>query len=500
LLIRPRSSDIKVILDNVGKVIMGLGLAMILPLILSLSLSEWKPALDFTVGMLACFVFGAFTRITCHTDEKTSWMTGMTTVALSWLVAMVFAAIPLYLSGHFGSFLDACFDSMSGLATTGLSVIQDLDHLAYGTNLWRHLMMFLGGQGIVVVVLTFFVAGSSRAMEMYMGEGREERILPNVISTARFIWTVSLVYMVIGTLMLWITTMGAGLPPAKGFFHSICLFMAGFDTGGFTPQSQSIMFYHSMWLEVATMVTMFLGMMNFGLHYSIWRGNRRELYRNVEVKTVGVTLLGLASLTVVGLAWLGVYPGAVATFRHGFYQVISAHSGTGFMTMYGRQFVLQWGPLAMFAVMIAMAIGAMSGSTAGGIKSLRVNIGARAVWREVKKLMSPPDTVIAHKYHQIQDRIITDRLVNGVFVITACYLVVYLGGALVITLYGYPISEALFESTSACANVGLTTGITSPAMPAVVKVLFIIQMWAGRLEFMSVFLLFGFIIAMIRGK
>lgn len=500
MLIRPRGSDIKVILENVGKVIMGLGLAMLVPLTLSLSLSEWKPALDFTVGILACFVFWAVTSITCHTEEKTSWMTGMITVALSWLVAMVFAAIPLYLSGHFGSFLDACFDSMSGLATTGLAVIQDLDHLAYGTNLWRHLIMFLGGQGIVVVVLTFFVAGSSRAMEMYMGEGREERILPNVISTARFIWTVSLVYMVIGTLILWVTTMSAGLPPAKGFFHSICLFMAGFDTGGFTPTSQSIMFYHSMWLEMATILTMFLGMMNFGLHYSIWRGNRRELYRNVEVKTVGVTLLGLTALTIVGLAHLGVYPGAVASFRHGFYQVISAHSGTGFMTVYGRQFVLQWGPLAMFAVIIAMSIGAMSGSTAGGIKALRVNIGGRTIWRDVKKLMSPPDTVIVQKYHHIQDRIITDRLVNGVFVITACYLVVYLGGALVMTLYGYPISEALFESTSACANVGLTTGITSPAMPAVVKALFIIQMWAGRLEFMSVFLLFGFIIAMIRGK
>ena len=500
MLIRPRGSDIRIILENVGKVIMGLGVAMLVPLILSLSLSEWKTALDFAVGILACFIFWAITSITCRTEEKPSWMVGMTTVGLSWLVAMVFAAIPLYLSGHFGSFLDACFDSMSGLATTGLAVIQDLDHLAYGTNLWRHLIMFLGGQGIVVVVLTFFVAGTSRAMEMYMGEGREERILPNVISTARFIWMVSLVYMVIGTFILWMATLQSGMSPAKGFFNSICLFMAGFDTGGFTPTSQSIMFYHSLWLEVATMVTMCLGMMNFGLHFSVWKGNRRELYRNVETKTVGVTLLGLAALTAVGLAQLGVYPGAVANFRHGFYQVISAHSGTGFMTIYGRQFVLQWGPLAMFAVVIAMSIGAMSGSTAGGIKALRVNIGARSIWREIKGLMSPPDTVIVQKYHHITDRVITDRMVRGVFIITACYLLTYLGGALVLTLYGYPMSEALFESTSACANVGLTTGITSAAMPALVKVIFIIQMWAGRLEFMSVFLLLGFIIALVRGK
>jgi trk system potassium uptake protein len=500
LLIRPRSSDIKVILENVGRVTMGLGIAMLVPLALSLGLREWKPALDFTIGVFACVVFWSVTGLTCRTDKKPSWMAGMATVALSWLSAMVFGAIPLFLSGHFGSFLDACFDSMSGLATTGLAVVQNLDHMAFGTNLWRHLIMFLGGQGIVVVVLTFFMVGSSRAMEMYLGEGREERILPNVISTARFIWMVSIVYLVIGTAILWVTTMGAGMPPAKGLFHSICLFIAGFDTGGFTPTSQSIIFYHSMWLELATMITMFLGMMNFGLHFSVWRGNRRELYRNSEIRTLGLTMSVTVVLGVVGLSMLGAYPGAVANFRHGLYQIVSAHTGTGFMTIYGKQFLNQWGPLAVFGIIVAMAFGGAAGSTAGGIKAIRVNVGGKAIWKDVKKLLSPPDTVIVQKYHHIRERVVTDGMVRSVMAITACYVLTYIGGALVLTLYRYPIAEALFESTSACANVGLTTGLTSPAMPWVVKVVFIAQMWAGRLEFMSVFLLLGFLIAMVRGR
>ncbi|MBN1289970.1 MAG: TrkH family potassium uptake protein [Actinobacteria bacterium] len=500
MLVRPRRSDIKIIIRNVGKVVIGLGVAMAIPMALSLCLQEWKPALDFAIGIFACLIFGMTTEITCKTGEPSSWGSGLPTVALSWLTAMVFGAIPLYLSGHFGSFLDACFDCMSGLATTGLSIIQDLDHLAYGTNLWRHLIMFLGGQGIIVVVLTFFVAGTSGAMEMYRGEGREDQILPNVISTARFIWTVSIVYLIIGTSILLVTVVNAGLPAGKGLFHSICLFMAGFDTGGFTPLSQGIIFYHSIWLELATILTMCLGMMNFGVHFSVWRGNRRELFRNDEMKTLLITVFGLVILTQVGLSRLGAYPNAVAMFRKGFYQVISAHSGTGFMTIYGNEFVTRWGPLAFFAVTLAMGFGAAAGSTAGGIKALRINITARSIWGDIKKLLSPPDTVIVQKYHHVRDIVITNKLVHGVMVITTCYIITYIGGALVLAMYRYPMAEALFESTSACANVGLTTGITSPGMPALVKAVFILQMWGGRLEFMSVFLLIGMLVAIARGR
>lgn len=501
MLLRPRTSDIKIILENVGKVVLGIGAAMVIPLIISLALREWVPALDFLIGMLACLVFGGVTRLTCRTEETASWMVGMVTVALAWLAAMVMAAIPLFLSGHFGSFLDACFETMSGLATTGLTLIQDLDHLAFGTNFWRHLIMFLGGQGIVVVVLTFFVSGSSRAMELYLGEGRDERILPNVISTARFIWAVSLLYLVVGSFMLWMTAMNAGMPPAKGLFHSACVFMAGYDTGGFAPMSQNLIYYHSVWFETAAIIIMFLGMLNFGVHYAAWTGNRRELLKNVEVRTLGITIFFTLACAAVGLSRLGFYPGAEALFRKGFFQIVSGHSGTGFMTVYGRHFITQWSPLAFFAVIIAMGLGGSASSTSGGIKAIRVNISARAMWMEAKRLISPSTSVAAHKYHHIRERTITEKLVGGVLMVTLCYLVAYLAGALILTVFqDYTLSEALFESTSACANVGLTCGITSPSMPALAKVVFIVQMWAGRLEFISVFMLIGFLIAMARGR
>ncbi len=491
-----KRSDIKTIFENVGKVTLGLGAAMLIPFVLSVALAEWKPAFDIGVGILSCIAFWLVTALTCKTDSNSTWVVGMPTVALSWLVAMIFGAIPLYLSGHFDSFLDASFDCMSGLTTTGLTVIQDLDHIPYGINLWRHLIMFLGGQGIVVIVLALFVPGAYWAADMYRGEGREDHIFPNIISTARFIWLVSFVYLVIGTLILWITSLKAGMPPAKGLFDSVCVFMAGYDTGGFTPRSQGIIFYHSVWFECATMITMILGMINFGVHHALWRGKKSEFYRNTEMKSLAVTLSLTVFLASAGLAISGAYPSVVAMFRRGFYQIISGHSGTGFMTIYGRHFVSKWGPLALFVTIIAMGLGGASGSTSGGIKAIRVALTCRSVRWDAKKLLSPPDAVIIHKYHNLRDIVVTERLLRGVLLVTLCYILTYLGGALILTFYGYPLSLSIFESTSACANVGLTCGITSHTMPAVAKVTFILQMWMGRLEFISVFTLIGYLLKM----
>jgi trk system potassium uptake protein TrkH len=171
-------------------------------------------------------------------------------VALAWLVVPFFGAIPLWMSGHFSRPLDAFFDAMSGVSTTGLSLLQDLDHLASSTNLWRHILQFLGGQGIVLVALLFF--SSTGALAMYYGEGRAERIFPNVRSTARFICTVALVHALIGVTAL--TTYGIavlGFTPRRSIFHAINVFMAAFDTGGFTPQSTSLGYYHSAGYELS---------------------------------------------------------------------------------------------------------------------------------------------------------------------------------------------------------------------------------------------------------
>ena len=147
MLLRPRASDVKVIGLYTGRIIIGVGLLMTVPLATALIAAEWAPAVDFLIGMCACFCLGLLAEIVCRTTRELTWTHGMVVVGFSWLAATVVGAIPHWLSGHYGSWLDAMFDLMSGYTTTGLILIQDLDHVSHALNMWRHLLTFAGGRG-----------------------------------------------------------------------------------------------------------------------------------------------------------------------------------------------------------------------------------------------------------------------------------------------------------------------------------------------------------------
>ncbi|MFC1657788.1 TrkH family potassium uptake protein [Candidatus Omnitrophota bacterium] len=500
MLLKPQVKDIKIVTYYLGKIIIGLSLTLLLPLSLALANSEINPAFDFGISLLVSLIIGLILTALCKTREDLNWMQGMSLVALSWLAAMFLGAIPLFLSGHWGSYLDACFDAMSGFATTGLVLVQDLDHLSLSCNLWRHLMMFIGGQGIVIVALSFFVRGFSGAFKMYVGEARDERVLPNVVHTARFIWLVSIVYLVLGSTALSYIAQAEGMSRGTSFFHGLCIFMAAFDTGGFAPYSQNILYYHSFAFETVTVLLMLFGAVNFRLHYSLWTGNRKEIFKNIEIITLFISVTVIFLLTAISLSGTGLYTKAIILFRKGFYHIISAHTGTGYMTIYARQFIHQWLGFAFMGVIMAMSLGGSICSTTGGIKLLRLDIFFKALAGEVKKIMLPESTVLVQKFHHIQEVVLEDRQIRFSLLIFLMYLGLYILGTIIGCLCGYPLREALFESVSAGANVGLSCGVTNPAMPAILKLTYIFQMWVGRLEFVSIFTLFGVLVATLRGK
>ncbi|MBU4346071.1 MAG: TrkH family potassium uptake protein [Candidatus Omnitrophica bacterium] len=500
MILKPRLDDIKGIGYYVGKIILGLGLTMLIPIIIGLASGEVNPTLDFLLGMEIAFISGLLLTKLCYTKKDLTWMQGMIVVSLSWLVAMVLGAIPLYLSGHWKSYLDACFDAMSGFATTGLTLVQDLDHLSFTHNLWRHLIMFIGGQGIVIIALSFFMQGIAGAFTMYVGEARNEKLLPNVIHTSRFIWLVSIVYLALGTVALGVVGILNGMKYPNAFFHGACIFMAAFDTGGFAPQSQNMLYYHSFAFELVTMIIMVLGAINFKLHYHLWMGNRKEIFKNIETTTFLITVTILFFITAFGLRQIGIYPKIIMLFRKGFYQLLSAHTGTGYMTIHPQQLINEWSSLAVVGIIIAMALGGSVSSTTGAIKMLRVGVIFKALIQDIKRIMLPERAVVVQKLHHIKEVFLKDEQVRSVCLITLAYLLLYILGAIVGMFFGHPFLNALFESTSASANVGLSCGITNVNMPTVLKLTYIFQMWAGRLEFISVFTLIGFLVAAIRGR
>ena len=485
----------------VGLVIIGLGALHLIPIFTSLIYGEWNILIDFIISFSLLILIGAALSLFCGKaaqSQKLGWGEGMTVTAISWIAGMILCAIPYYLSGQYLSFLDACFDVMSGFTTTGLVLIQDMDHTSNGINMWRHLLTFVGGQGMIVLALTFLVKGTNGAYKMYVGEGKDERLMPNVVTTARYIWGISLVYLLLGTAVLTIIGIFQGLLPDRAFLHGMWLFMSSWSTGGFAPMSQNVLYYHSVWFEMGTMIFFIIGSFNFALHYAVITGKRRELYKNIETMSMTVTVTVLTLLTMIGLIRQNIYADFFSIFRKVFYQLISGHTTTGTMTIYARQFHLEWGDLALMAMIIAMLIGGSACSTAGGFKGLRIGIIWNALRREIRRLGQPESVVTTQKIHHIRDISLDDNTVRSAMLIVIAYMIIFTLTTLTGLLCGYPLGDSAFEAASVTGNVGLSIGVTQASMPTVLKLNYIITMWLARLEFMSILALIAYMTTQVK--
>ncbi len=481
--------DVRVIARYLGMLVVGIGVLMAIPFVTALVLGERAPMLHYFAGSGLAVGAGALLMLAAPERAKLTAANGLIVTALGWLAAAIFGAVPLALSGHYGSYLDALFEAMSSLTTSGLTLVQDLDHLAHAHNMWRHLMHLVGGQGIVVAVLSFALAHGGGAVSLYLAEARDERIMPNVVNTVRFIWFVTAVYVLLGTTAISVLNLVRGMDLVRGTLHAFWATVATFDTGGFGPQSQNALYYHSAWFEWITVMLMLAGTFNFSLHADIWRGDRGELFKNTEVRTLALNIFVLSVLASSGLAATRAFGSSAEVLRKGVYHVLSANSGTGHQTLYAVQWLRDFGGLGFVAVVLAMAFGGMASSTAGGMKALRVGLIAKGVVRWVKSSLAPPTAIVVTRFHHMKSRMLTPEALASALMIATLYLVTYVTGGLVGVACGYGVAESVFESVSAAANVGLSTGITAPSMPAALKVTYIVQMWAGRLEFIALFAL-----------
>lgn len=488
-------NDLKIIAYYTGLVVLGTAIVMLIPMLVSLCYGEWNTFFDFLVSLDISVICGILLVLFGGKTVKYAkfeWKHGLIISSLSWIVLMVLCAVPYRLSGHTTSFLDACFDVMSGFTTTGLVLTQDLDHLSMGLNMWRHLLTFIGGQGMVVLALTFLIKNTNGAYKMYVGEGKDIELVPNVKGTAKIIWIISMVYLLFGTLVLWADGILIGLKPVSSLFHGMFIFMSAWSTGGFAPMSQNMLYYHSLSYEIITIIFFIIGSFNFGIHYAVWKGDKKELLRNIEIQSFFITATLTSFFVCLGLSRSKAYPDAMSMFRKGIYNLLSAHTTTGFANIYARQFANEWGNFAILIMIIAMLIGGSACSTAGGFKGLRVGIVFKGIIADIRKLLSSDRRVKLYKYHYFKEQVLEDSTVRSAACIIICYIILFTVGTLMGVYYGYPVMDSAFEMASATGNVGLSIGVTGVAMPAFMKAYYILAMYLGRLEFVSVFVLIGF--------
>lgn len=495
--IRLRKSDLATVIHYSGMFIVGLGFVMLVPLLTAALAGEWEPASQYLFSMGLTLTVGFAMMLVHKGGGRVSHQHALMIAAFSWLAASLLAAVPLSLSSNYLSYLDAFFDSVSGLTTSGLTVVTDLDHMAYAHNMWRHLLHLVGGQGIIVAALSFAVGVRGGTFALYLAEARDEKVMPNVVNTARFIWFVTGVYVSLGTAVLFVHHLVRGMTAGRAFLHAFWIVIAAYDTGGFAPQSMNALYYHSWVFEAITVMLMMAGALNFTLHAAVWRGRRSEMWKNIETRTLAVSIFMISMLVGVGLARDSSYSGPLEVIRKGLYHLVSAHTGTGHQTLYAAHWSSQYSEAALIGIILAMGLGGAVSSTAGGIKALRLGLLFKTIVRNVREAASPKSALVQTRYHHVRDKILSPELAGTVLIFFTTYVLAYITGGIIGTLYGYPLDAAMFESVSATANVGLSMGITNADMETGMKLLYILQMWIGRLEFVAVFVFAGHLLNLI---
>ncbi|MDR0499623.1 MAG: hypothetical protein LBG97_00030 [Coriobacteriales bacterium] len=488
--------DLRVIAHYLGSLLVLFSVAMLVPLLVSLLFGEWAVSVRYVFGVGMTLTAGSALRLAKISPAQMERKQAIAITALAWMVCAFFAAVPLSLSGHFQSPFDAYFESVSALTATGISMLGDIDHLSVADNMWRFTMQFLGGQGVVVVALSlgiFTRTGNS----LYNTEGREESVLPSIKKTTQFIWRVSSGVVIIGTIVLFIIFMFSGIEPLRSFFHGLWITIGAYNTGGFASQSLSLIYYHSWPLEVIVMVLMCLGAINFALMARIHHGNWREMLSDIEIRTLATWITVMVLLLVAALMAGDFLTDFSGLMRRGIFTIVSASTNTGYDLLSPNQTTSMLTSGAFFLIAISMAVGGSAGSTAGGIKALRVGIIFKGIVARVKSVLLPPSAQITTTYNHIGKHTLTGDILSSALIIAALYVTTYLLGSLVGIAFGYGALPATFESISVTSNAGLSSGIAVPGAPLLLKIIYILQMWMGRLEFLTLLALFASLIASI---
>ncbi len=477
--------DLRVVGHYLGVLVSFSTLALLVPFVTALVFQEWTPAGHYLLAIGVSLIAGTALRFLHIDPGRLNRQQAIVVTGLAWIVLAVLASLPLYLSGHFATYADALFDGVSGITTTGASIIQDLDHLSYADNMWRFMLHLIGGLGLIVVALSFGLFGRGAGASLYVSEGRSEHVVPNVVQTAQFIAKIAVGVIILATAALTLMCVFIGMEPARAFLQGLWLSITAFLTGGFAPMSQSVLYYHSVPIEFLLMILMLGGSINFVLFAEVWKGRLDAFFRDIEIRTM---ILWLSIMTLVFTASLigsAEFSSLPVLLRRGLFTIVASFSTTGLLNITTNQLTTVFTSGAFLVVALLMGVGGSAGSTTGGLKFSRMGIILKSLISTVKEALAPDSARVVVSYFHVGHRILSPELVKEAMTVFVLYIVTYLVGALVGIAHGYEATQAIFESVAMASNGGLSSSITAAGMPLTLEAFYIFQMWAGRLEFVT---------------
>ena len=431
--------------------------------------------------ILITFIAGLLLRLFTKKEGELGHKDGFAVVSLGWLLLPFFGCIPFLLADTFANPIDAYFECMSGYTTTGATVIDDIEVQLPSILLWRSMIQWLGGMGIIVLSIAILPLLGVGGMQLFKAEVPgpvKDRLTPRVTSTAKILWIFYVALSLLEFILLWIF----GMEP----FDACCHTFTTMATGGFSTKNASVGAYNSAAIEIIIIFFMFTAGINFSLYYKMSRGKLRDIFKDEEFRFY-LILICVSIFLIAVVIYPNNEPSPGLALRFSAFQTVSMLTTTGFCT---ADFDI-WPSFARFALLSVMIVGGCAGSTGGGIKHIRMLILIKHGIRELRRLLYPGRVLPV----KVSGKTVSNEVVTNVMGFFLIYIMIFFIATLIICYFGVDLVTS-FSSVIACLNnigpglEGVGARQTYSHLPNIVKVILSFCMVVGRLELYTVLLLF----------
>jgi len=468
----------KLILKIVGIILCIEALCMLPPLLIA-AVSGGSDLRAFFAAAVLCGGIGGLLTLTRPDDSRLQTRDGFVCVALCWIVLGLFGALPYFFSGSC-DFMDAFFETVSGLTTTGATIFSAPSQLPRGIQFWRALTQWMGGMGILVLVLALLPKISEGSVNLMKAESPgpiSTKLRPRTGETARILYRIYIALTVIEAAVLRIV----GLP----WFDAVTTAFTTISTGGFSIRDASIAYYHSPLINWILVFFMFAASVNFTLLFLMVTRRFRDAVKSEELRVYTGIVVGSSLFVALDLmAKTGRSFGSA--IEHAAFQVTTLISTTGYCT---EDFDL-WPPFCRCVLVLVMFLGGCAGSTAGGVKISRVVVLMKALRRDLRRVMHSREV----RPITLDGQRVNEETVSSISVFFFAYIMILLAGTLVVSLDGVDFTSAFTASLTAISNVGPGFGTLGPTcnfgfLSNLSKLVLTLTMLLGRLEIMPLLVL-----------
>ena len=407
---------------------------------------------------------------------------GFLTVGLAWIVISFFGALPFVFSGAIPSLVDAFFETSSGFTTTGASILTEIQSLPKGILFWRSFTHWVGGMGFLIFILALMPTFSGNTIHLLKAESpgpTPGKIVPKIKQSAKILYAIYFVLTLIETIFL----KSAGL----SWYDSIIHALGTAGTGGFSNMNASVAAFNNPAVEWIITIFMLLFGVNFVLYFQLIRGNVKAFFKSEELKWYLIAVF--ASIIIIAVNIIPFNHGDVTkSIRDSAFQVSSIVTTTGYATV---NFNL-WPTLSKVILIMLMFMGAMAGSTGGGIKTIRIVIIFKAIRREIDKILHPRRV----KSVKIDGNVVEEETISGVFLFIFAYIIISLIAIFIVSFDNFDVTTTVTSVIATLSNIGPGLEMVGPAgnfsaFSDLSKLVLSFCMLAGRLEIYPMLILFS---------